>query len=259
MSTTAARPAEDPFASDGGSEDDVGESWAGHAGSLSLTEKTLKGIAATSAEAGEKGFGRHANTILLGRSVWASEPLSMAEQGNVQEHMFDDDAFPPLKTMEAVAKQAIKEEEARLMPFLDKTRPATVLRKENAAKALQSWLDKLAHDEEEPNEEQLEVLESIRDRILQELELDNETAYWRKFRRQKCDLKKEETCRGCDAAAACTAIQAQGKVASSRGFAGCLRRLWVGNMGRNLSAWLSRIALLTRWEVRLCIQLVKLQ
>ena len=74
MSATAARVAEDPFASDEESEDDVGESWTGHAGSLSLIEKTLKGIAATSAEDGEKGFGRHAKTILLGRSVWASEP-----------------------------------------------------------------------------------------------------------------------------------------------------------------------------------------
>ncbi len=68
-----------------------------HAGSLQLIERTLQGIAACSQEDGERGVGRYAKTILLGRSIWASEALRPDETRGLHEDIFGEDASPPCR------------------------------------------------------------------------------------------------------------------------------------------------------------------
>ena len=120
MSATAARVADDPVAGDDGTDDEPCDLLEGHAGSLALIAQTLRGIAATSSEDGEKGCGRYAQVVLLGRSLWASDPLTEIERVGVTERFFDDNAFPPLKVMESAIRKATKDEAERPMPFLEK-------------------------------------------------------------------------------------------------------------------------------------------
>ena len=198
MAATAARVAEDPLGGDDETDDEPFHLPQGHAGSLALIEQTLRGIAASSSEDGEKGCGRYAQVVLLGRSLWASDPLTTAEKVGLQEVFFDDDAFPPLKDMEKAIRKATKDEAERPMPFLDTTKPETILCLQNARDAFQNWFDTLAREEERPNLEQMQVLHSVRDRILQELELDNATPYMKQFRRtRKQNDPNAEAYRGC--------------------------------------------------------------
>ena len=61
--------------------------------SMDLIDRTLRGIAAASPGDGERGIGRHAKTILLGRAVWASGLLSEQQTSQPKEVIFAECAF----------------------------------------------------------------------------------------------------------------------------------------------------------------------
>ena len=63
------------------------------------------------------------------------------------------------------------------MPFMNKTKANTQGRIVNYGKALEDWFAKIRVEKEQPNAEQWRVLEAVRDRLPQELELNNESAY----------------------------------------------------------------------------------
>ena len=84
---------------------------------MDLVHQTLRGIAARSADEGQKALGRHARTIRLGRSLWQSDPLSAEVVGSMRERFFDDSYFPPLAEMRSVVAQSKKQEEQRPAPL----------------------------------------------------------------------------------------------------------------------------------------------
>ena len=97
--------------SDDSSEDLDQEAWRNlelQVGNMDLVHQTLRGIAARSADEGQKAIGRHAKTIRLGRSLWQSNPLSADVVAGMRERFFDDSHFPPLAEMRFVVAQAKK-------------------------------------------------------------------------------------------------------------------------------------------------------
>ena len=126
MMATAAKVTNNEDNDDDSEEEKTNADPTGHAGSMNLIERTLQGIAASSSETGDSGFGRYAKTILLGRSVWASEKLHPYEQTGLHEDTSGADAFPPCKEAEKAAQAASKALDERLMPFMNKTKANTV-------------------------------------------------------------------------------------------------------------------------------------
>ena len=90
------------------SDDSEAEQWSHldlRAGNMDVVRQTLDGICATSKEEGQKGLGRHATTIRIGRELWQSPPLDATAECKIQERFFDDGSFPaPDMLKKAVAK-----------------------------------------------------------------------------------------------------------------------------------------------------------
>ena len=82
---------------DDSTDDSDAELWAcapRAAGDMDLVRKTLRGIAANTDDDGAKGFGRHAQSIRIGRVLWESPPLTAPEVRDIEEPAFDDGRFP---------------------------------------------------------------------------------------------------------------------------------------------------------------------
>ena len=82
---------------DDSTDDSDAELWAcapRAAGDMHLVRKTLRGIAANTDDDGAKGFGRHAQSIRIGRVLWESPPLTALEMRDIEEPAFDDGRFP---------------------------------------------------------------------------------------------------------------------------------------------------------------------
>ena len=198
LSATAARVVEEPGDSSEDSDDFGYDPHERPAGSMDLIQQTLDGLSCHNGENGMEAIGRHATVIQLGRNVWQSAPLTAAEQLSVQEEFFDDGSFPPAAEVLKAAKTAIEDEEERPAPFQGLTKSSTKYSKIDYAKSFTDWFAKLATEEEKPNTEQLSILHAVRDRVLQEIELDIEGPGIRKRLRGSTEPDpREEPFRGC--------------------------------------------------------------
>ena len=197
LAATAARVVEDSDDSSTDSDELELESMPPHAGHMQLVEKTLRGIAARSSDDGVQVFGKHGSVIHLGRSLWQTLPLSAAEQVNVEERFFDDGTFPPCQEILQAAAEAVKNAEERPAPFGAGTPPSTTYVETNYGQLLSDWFAKILKEEESPNAEQLSVLITVRDRVLDEVELLKEGSSVRRlFPQLSRGIDREEPLRG---------------------------------------------------------------
>ena len=69
-----------------------------HGGSMDLVRQTLAVLAAVSSEEGTQGLGKYAESVMLGRELWQTDPL----QNSVAENIFDAAAFPEPVVMKKI-------------------------------------------------------------------------------------------------------------------------------------------------------------
>lgn len=181
LAATAARVVEDSDDSTADSDDFNLEGMTPNAGDLDLVEKTLRGIAARSDDDGALGSGKHGSVIHMGRSLWATPPLTSAEQARVEEVFFDDGTFPPCQETLRAAAEAVQNAEDRPAPFGAGTPPSVRYTTTNYGQLLDDWFAKLMCEEAVPNQEQLSVLTRVRERVMDEIELANEGAGLRRL------------------------------------------------------------------------------
>ena len=157
------------------SDDSDADAWADalrNAGDMDLVKKTLNGIAANSKDDGAKGFGRHADTIRLGRNLWQSEALSQKEQEDVKETYYDEGQFPTAQECKKMLFAKAKEGEDRPLPFTGSTVPYAKSSIKEYSHKLEDWLKKVTKEKEPPTPEQLAILIDVKNRILREIRLD---------------------------------------------------------------------------------------
>ncbi len=175
LAATAARVvvrAEDSSSESEGSDIDRPQ---GHAGNLELVRNTLKGIAAHDEEEGQRGFGRNAASIRMGRSLWESPALSERERKSVAEHIFlNDGEYPTTKDALKAASETIRLDDARQHPFAGSTLPFAFLTVREYGQKLTKWLSAVQDEEDPPTAEQMRVLRRVADRILTEFALEKE-------------------------------------------------------------------------------------
>jgi len=163
--------------SENSSDDSDAEQWENldvKAGSMDLVRQTLQGMASRNAEEGLKAMGRHAKTIRLGRSLWESPPLEAQVARRIDERFFDDGSFPPLKEVKKAVSMAKNPQEERPAPFQGKTLPSAALTTIAYGQCMGRWLDGVQQEDEAPTAEQLEVLQKVAARVLQEFRLEHE-------------------------------------------------------------------------------------
>ena len=143
-------------------------------------------------------MGRHARTIRLGRTLWESAALEPDITSLMKERCFDDGTFPPLKEVKAAVAQAKNPLEERPAPFAGKTLPTSTLTTMAYGQRLASWLQRVRQEEEEPTGEQLEVLNRVADRLLEEYRLEKEGLLLKKTdpKRAKADRPLLGFCHG---------------------------------------------------------------
>jgi hypothetical protein len=76
--------------SDEDGEPDVPE----HVGNLDLVQRTIDGMWAHSADDGILGFGRHSESIRLGRGLWQSDALPEEVRSGIREDVFEPSMYP---------------------------------------------------------------------------------------------------------------------------------------------------------------------
>ena len=174
LSATAARVVEDPGDSSEDSDDFSYDHLGRPAGNMDLIKKTLDGISSREVEHGIEAIGRYATVIQLGRDIWQSAPLNTSEQAAAQEEFFDDGSFPLAADVLKAAREAIKDEAERPAPYEGCTGASVWYKHTEYGELLNKWFAKLDMEDDAPNAEQLRVLHAVRDRILQEIALENE-------------------------------------------------------------------------------------
>ena len=197
-STAARAVGVDSESDNSNSSDEEEQHQEGHMGSLDLIEKTLKGIAAHSPDEGDSGMGRHGATIILGTDQWSTAPLTEKEEDEIHEDFCDDGDFPDYNEAKRSAAKASKRDDPRPAPYAGATMPNTKVSYVRYAKRLQDWFYKIEHLEEKPpNPEQLAVLHAVEERLLDEIELENESPFLRKRRQwTKTPDPREEAFKG---------------------------------------------------------------
>ena len=119
-------------------------------------------------------MGRHAKTIWLGRSLWESPALPAEVRRHIQERFFDGGTFPPLKDVKKAVTTAKNPPEERPAPFQGKTLPSAALTTVAYGRRLDAWLQAVQKEEEAPTPEQLQILERVAERVLEEFRMDHE-------------------------------------------------------------------------------------
>ena len=126
LAATAPRVASHEDPSDDESDEFEWEHLKRHAGSMDLIHDTLQGIATRTEDEGAVGFGRHARSIRIGKSLWESPALTETEKRSVKEPLFDEDTFPPTQEALKAASAACQLEQERLQPFTGATVPGSI-------------------------------------------------------------------------------------------------------------------------------------
>ena len=174
VAASCARLEEDESSDDDSSEEEILVR-KGPQGNLSLVHRTLNGIAAQCPDEGAKGFGKYAQSIRLGRTLWQSKPLPADVAGSIEETFFDAGQFPPSEKLKEIVKQIKKDdEEERPAPFAGRTLPFAQLSVVDYGKRLETWMQEVQALAEPPTSEQLAILQRVRDRVLQEFVLFHE-------------------------------------------------------------------------------------
>ena len=199
FASTAARAVGEDSESEGSksSEEDT-QARETHVGSLDVVQKTLKGIAMHSVDEGEIGMGRHGATIVLGTNQWSTAPLTEQEERKTKEHTFDGDYFPDVLDARRCATKAAKHDDPRPAPYAGAMLQKTRVSHRSYARDLREWFYKIEHLEDEPpNPKQLSVLHAVEQRLLDEIELENEFPLLKKRRLlTKTSDAREEALRG---------------------------------------------------------------
>ena len=131
-------------------------------------------MASRNTEEGLKAMGRHAKTIRLGRSMWESPPLQANAARLIEERLFGDGTFPPLKDVKKAVTIAKSQQEERPAPFQGKTLPSATLTTMAYGRRVSAWLQGVQKEEEAPTPEQLQILERVAERVLQEFRSEHE-------------------------------------------------------------------------------------
>ena len=172
LMATAARVIEDPHEGSSDDESDMDYERSAHdIGSLDLVQNTLRGIAVKETEEdGQEGFGQYDASISLGRSLWQSADLTPTEVEKI--NLAEADYFLTAKNAKDALEQHVKEQKTeRQAPFDHATDPSSKLLHTDYVEKLNLWFATLSKEKEVPNPEQMVVLQSVRDRLLTEVEL----------------------------------------------------------------------------------------
>ena len=171
IAASCARLEEDVESDEESSEDEIIVQ-KGPQGNLSLVHKTLNGIAAQCPDEGAKGFGKYAQSIRLGRSLWQSKPLPTEVTRSMEETFFDTGKFPPAEISKKLVAQLRKDDaEERPAPFGGRTLPFAHMSVVDYGKRLDTWMQQVQALEEPPTHEQLAVLRKVCERVRREFVL----------------------------------------------------------------------------------------
>jgi hypothetical protein len=169
--TTAARAVEKDEESDLSSNDDLNyDRKTRDIGNMIVVEKTLQGLAASADGDDADAMSRHATTMALGRSLWASPQLTTEEINNMKDrpssyHISVKDAKA------ALVKHCKETNQERNAPFANATSATSSVTVVDYRQRFDTWFRELRQENETPNKEQLLILTAVRDRILAEIEV----------------------------------------------------------------------------------------
>ena len=168
--TVASREGERDISSD----DSDAEQWQRQGvqlGSLELVYRTLDGIGAQSKEDGDRGFGRHATTVRIGRKMWQTDTLSEEVAQSIHEETMDDRKCPPAFELKNTLHARRKHDAQRPKPFAGGSCPYAHASEVDYGIRIRAWFEALRAEEDPPTDEQLAVLNDVRRRVLIELRL----------------------------------------------------------------------------------------
>lgn len=171
LSATAARAVEQDEDSDLSSNDDLEyDRKTRDIGNMAVVQKTLEGLAASTDADEIDAIRKHATTMALGRSLWASPQLTAKEIDSMKAQ---PSSYPiSVKDAKAALMKHCKESnQERHAPFANATAPASRLDVVDYRQRFDAWFRQLMQEEETPNTEQLLILTKVRDRILTEIEV----------------------------------------------------------------------------------------
>jgi hypothetical protein len=95
LGCTTARALDMPDEGDSDDSDDDGEpDVPQHVGNMDLVQRTIDGMWANSEDDGILGFGRHSESIRLGRNLWQTDALPDDVRSGIREDIFEPSAFP---------------------------------------------------------------------------------------------------------------------------------------------------------------------
>jgi hypothetical protein len=139
-------------------------------GNMIVVEKTLQGLAASADGDDADAMSRHATTMALGRSLWASPQLTTEEINNMKDrpssyHISVKDAKA------ALVKHCKETNQERNAPFANATSATSSVTVVDYRQRFDTWFRELRQENETPNKEQLLILTAVRDRILAEIEV----------------------------------------------------------------------------------------
>ena len=156
------------------SDDSEEETWRApdvHAGNMDIVRRALTGIASRSAEEGEKGCGRYAQVIRLGRAIWETAPVSDERRKDLDERCFEEGCFPPREALKKKISALARADEDRPAPYAARTVPFALLSVVNYELRIREWRAKIQTEEEAPTPEQNDVLDRVMHRVLTEFRL----------------------------------------------------------------------------------------
>ena len=144
LGSTTARALDMPDDSDSDDSDDDGEpDDPEHVGNMDLVQRTMNGMWANSEDDGILGFGRHSESIRLGRNLWQSAALTDDVRNGIREDMLEATAFPSGKDIKREFARLQKADEVRPAPFDGRTQPYASLTVHQYGQRIDTWFVQL--------------------------------------------------------------------------------------------------------------------
>jgi hypothetical protein len=134
----------------------------------------INGILARSDDGGEEGLGRYGASIRLGRSLWQSADLPDDVRQRIAEPTFREGTFPTRDKIKTAFAKLKATENVRPMPFANATLASMKLSVDLYGTRIEAWFAAVAREKEPPTQEQWQVLDRIKDRVLVEYSIEKE-------------------------------------------------------------------------------------
>ena len=151
--TSAARVTKEEHDGSSSSEEEIDYIRAARdIGDMSLVRQTLHGITAEADDTGHENFGRYAESIALGRTLWQSEALTEAEIACI-DPAEDGYLLSANDAKRAVLQHRKDAKCERTAPFAHATQPHSRILHIDYAKRFEDWFARLLTEEQQPHQE----------------------------------------------------------------------------------------------------------